>query len=558
MKKVLFVPVIFMLVLSFGNAQVSVDPNNDFYEAALCWHIRGIVDELPQLKPYPLRMIKKIIAIVIERGTEDDIAEAKAYYQKIFNKAWSVSLKVNERNLFQINDTTKELSSIVQLKTAVQGYGDKLFGDAFALGYRAGASFTFFELSRDVLGDTWAAPEYDTFVKRIGTSAANIDFNANAVVSYAWDTVSIAVGYNRTAFSSFVSGDNALNSSARNAPQCTFMFNGRWFNFAQYFAALEAADMHGEGSHFGKFLSLQTIRFALGRKVRLSLYDAVIYGKRFDPSYFIPVPSLLIAAANGHNDNVLAGFIFDWNIVRGISWITNMNVDHLDIPQLARFHINSDNRIALKSGFIYAPSNSLCKFISIDYTLISPYTYAATYDKTNTDTYNFFSYANGGRSIGSLIPPNSDCVELKIKLEPIANLTISTFASIARHANAYESLSDENAEKLFELNKEGTQYSSDGSINTLFFNSAPFLWGAHIMYICRGGIECSYEFPRTKAGRFSLEMNFVYTYVNNAGVSKPIYGQSSASDHRNAYDNWVANLHDEYDVYLSFGLMYAY
>ncbi|MBQ9494034.1 MAG: hypothetical protein IJR50_00170 [Treponema sp.] len=562
MKKMLSVFIVFIVALIFCNAQVSVAPNNDFYEYAMHWHIEGLVDELPQLRPYPLSVVKKILQRVIESGNDDEIATAKLQYEKIFNKPWNISVNVEEKNLFTIYDKssnkTDRHNNTFQITASLQGYGDFLLSDSFGIGYRAGASFSFLETADYVYGNVWNAPRYDTFIKSIDAKAAKIDFNADCIVSYSWKKIMITAGYNRTGFSFFNDGGLAFSTYARNAPQFTFMFDGKYFDFVQYFAALEASDMLGNGSRYGKFMSLRALRIRPARRFYISLYDSVIYGKRFDVSYFIPVPSLLISEANGFGDNVLSGIAFEWNIGGAISWIMDIAIDHLDIQQLARFHLNSDNRVAFKTGFVFSPPKSLCKVITLDYTLIRPYMYS--YLNVNDSTYNFYSYTNGGRSIGSVMPPNSDCVLLQIKLEPMKNLKVATSVSIARHVNVYETLSDEDAEKVFAASKTGRQNSSsDGSVNTQYMSSAMLLSGGHTMVICRGGMGCSYEFPRIKAGTFSLDMNFAYMYVINAGVDEPIYHRTGTfANAKDAKANWERNLHDEYNIYLSVGFTYAY
>lgn len=311
--------------------------------------------------------------------------------------------------------------------------------------------------------------------------------------------------------------------------------------------------MLGANGPYGKFISFHALRFAPNRKIRLSYYDSVVYGKRFDPSYLIPLPAQLIASANGYDDNVIAGVLFEYNFFSGVSWLTDLSINKLDIPQLARLRFNADNRLALKTGLSYTPKDSLCKLLTLSYTIVSPYMY--TSEETNGESYNYHSYTNSSRSMGQSILPNSDCISLKIKLEPVKRFTVSTFASITRHANVYQSYSNSELQDIFSKGKRAT----DGSINSQYYSSTPFLSETYVMYSARGGVEASYRFPRVKAGLFELNGIFAYTYISNAGMDTPMFPDATASSDFDALRTaWENQLHDEYDIFFSLGVKWTY
>ena len=178
-----------------------------------------------------------------------------------------------------------------------------------------------------------------------------------------------------------------------------------------------------------------------------------------------------------------------------------------------------------------------------------------TSEETNGEPYNYHSYTNWGRSIGQNLPPNSDRLSLKIKLEPIKRFSVSTFASITRHANVYQSYSGDELREM--LSKGGR--ATDGGINSQRYSSTPFLSQEHIMYAARGGAEVSYRFPRVKAGLFELHGIFSYTYIGNAGMDTPMYPDATAASDFDALRNaWKNQLHEEYDIFLSLGIKWTY
>ena len=550
---VLFLAAVFFSVVY---AQISVDPADEFYEDALRWHIRGIVSELPQLKPYPQESIRRILSAVMESGDGEEAADARRYYERMFGKAWHVSAEAKGATLITRNGTTDKRDIDGQIFFSLHGGGDVLLPNGFGTGYRAGVSVKFIDTSSGVFKDAWASPAYDTFIDTIDTGAAAIDFDADAIASYANGKISLSAGYNRTGYTNYIDGGNILSPAAFNAPQFSFSYDERRFDFVQHFAALRASDMLGKNGPYGKFLSFHALRFTLNKRMRFSYYDSVVYGKRFDPAYLIPLPAGLIASANGYDDNVIAGLLFEYNFFSGVSWLTDLSVNKLDIPQMARLRFNADNRAALKTGLSYAPKDSPCKLLAFSYTIISPYMY--TSEETNGESYNYHSYTNWGRSIGQSLPPNSDRLSLKIKLEPTKSFTVSTFASITRHANVYQSYS---GDELREMLSEGKR-STDGSINSQRYASTQFLSESYVMYIARGGVEVSYRFPRVKAGIFELNGILSYTYINNAGMDTPMFPGATGVTTDAQFDAlrtvWENQLHDEYDIFFSLGVKWTY
>lgn len=544
-------------------AQVSADPCDEFYLAAEGWYVRGVVDELPPVKPYPLPVIKQILEIAVERGTKSDAEEAGMYYERIFSKSWNIAVNLNEKNFFAKNAANDEYSTNFHLDGALFGAGDILSEGGFSAGYRAGVSVSAFDLSADDFTDKWTPQRYDTIGNGFEAGSIHTDFNADCMVSYNTDKFTLAAGYNRIGFGPFLDGGNVLSQYAYNSPQALFVFNGRYIDFTQYFAALESSDLNGKNKKYGKFLTFHSVRAAVGEKWHVSFYDAVVYSSRFDLSYFIPVPNIFIAESNGFNDNLLSGVLIEYNFLRGISWNTDLTIDYLDYTQLMKLKLTGDYRAALKTGLTYSPFDSLCEMMTIDYTIVTPYTYSyGTID--DADGSYTSSFTNGGINAGLPLPSDSDQISLRILLAPMHNLKITTLVSIAHHANEYESLSDENAAKVFEANKESVDsggdpvYATDGGIYAVYGDTTKLLSEAHIMTICRGGVKFSYEFTHVNTGTLFLNTEFSYTYIHNAGVDSPMYSGKNAADVAESYQNWINQLHDEYKTYLRFSVVYTY
>ena len=123
-------------------AQISVNPQNEFYSDAASWYLKGYVDSLPQVKPYPAAVIKEILENTAERGDASDIQKAQAYLERYFNK---VHIGISGRSDVKLKNVEEGGTDAPRgYKVGVLGYGrlfaagDNIFSDLISLGYDAG------------------------------------------------------------------------------------------------------------------------------------------------------------------------------------------------------------------------------------------------------------------------------------------------------------------------------------------------------------------------------------------------------------------------------------
>ena len=86
MKKSLFVFSILFLFAPVIFSQVSVNPQEQFYSDAVGWYQKGYVERLPQLKPYPVNVIKNMLETVMQDGEPSEQKKASVYYSEFFGK----------------------------------------------------------------------------------------------------------------------------------------------------------------------------------------------------------------------------------------------------------------------------------------------------------------------------------------------------------------------------------------------------------------------------------------------------------------------------------------
>ena len=119
MKKIVSA-VLLMLCACLLFAQVSVDPNDEFYSLAQNWQIRNLVDNVPPLRPYPLGNIRQILETVIENGNEKDKEEAQLQYERIFSKKYHVNLEAKITSKTEITDDDTDNSACLEIYPSVK------------------------------------------------------------------------------------------------------------------------------------------------------------------------------------------------------------------------------------------------------------------------------------------------------------------------------------------------------------------------------------------------------------------------------------------------------
>ena len=561
-------------------AQASVDPEDDFYTYATGWKLKGYIQQLPQLKPYPLNVIKDIIEFVAEKGDAQDAADAKKEYERIFNKPWNVGIAVTGLETVQKSSKNSDIDNTGEITFDPQIYGDIPLGKLISLGYYMGVHGTQKGIAESSLCPYYQNSDNDTYDDPTSISSYELNMDANMIVAAGKKNLYATAGLNRTGFGPFLHSDVILNPSAFHAPAFTFVYDGDIVDFTQYLAGAGAQKNNGSDTYLpDKFFAMHSIRFSLfSPKISLTYYEMMVFGKRFDPSYLIPAPYMMIQGISGTSDNLQMGLLLEYIPIQCLEWATNLMVDDISANDVVKLNFDTKIRTAIQTGLLYSPLDSTFKMISLDYMLVTPYTYAhwEYCDESTRDfdgkTYNYQNYTNRGVSMGSSIPPNSDKVTCNIVMRPVKGLKLTTETSLTRHANEYESLTDDEKKRINDDNHDSTTgviYSTDGSISTqqmydsdgkhidTAWEHLNFLTQDHVMYVAQACITVEYTFPRCKIGTFSATAGYTFEYIRNVGVDQPMLDGTYAT-WQEAYDNWVANLHDVYNNYLKFGVKYSY
>ncbi len=599
-KKIFILFSICFISLSSVWAQISIEPDDEFYEYVESWEIRGLVKNIPPIRPYGLNSIKNILQNVIKRGNAKDADIAIEYWQKITGKPWNLELETKaDLTLKKREGHDLDFDKLFTVSPAINGDA-YLYKELISIGYDFGITARTRENESPFLPNyTNSAYDARQDPASLGPLSGYIDINSAVAVGN--DEIFMQAGLNRSGFGPFGDQALALNQTSYHSANLAFtVLKGNLF-YAQQYSALGATDnFDGTGLKPEKFIAFHTIGYHFTPKFSIAYYETMVYGNRFDFSYFLPVPYMAAQGIGGNSDNLQMGLIFKWKPVKGFLWATDLFVDDFDVDKLVKLNLNGKNRFGLQTGFTYAPENSFCRLISFDYTAISPYTYShwEYVNGSNTDAnhlYNFQNYTNNGVHIGSTYEPNSDVFALKVSFKPLKNLHIGLGTSFMRHGNVCENDSD--SEAIRYLLSPSRCYATDGSLrtNSMFYRDLLCTSGEHVntawnslnflnqetkMYVVKANLNVDYTAFQQKFGSLTLNFGYTFEYIRNKGVDSHIYpggkvtedpsnpgnylidGRSGSYSRRDTveyfHDQWKKNLHNEVNNYITIGFTYRF
>ncbi|MCR5622166.1 MAG: hypothetical protein K6G18_09955 [Treponema sp.] len=570
---------------AFG--QISVDPNDDFYEYAQAWEIRGLVKTLPPVRPYSLNSIKNILQQVIKRGTRKDVELAIEYWNEISGRPMRVEFEAKgkgklSRTSRQTDDVEQDVDKLLWGRFALAG-DSYVFPNLVSIGYDLGVLARSKENELPFL-PYYTNSRYDSIQDpaRLGPLYGYIDMNASA--SIGTNEFFAQAGVNRTGYGPFQKKGLALNETGYHSGNISYSIVKDKFSFVQQYSVIGATRSYdGSGLEPEKFLAFHALEYKFTPKFSASYYESIVYGRRFDLSYFLPVPFMVAQGLGGNSDNTQLGLLFKYKPFSNLMWATDLFVDDFDVNALVKGNLDSKNRFALQTGLIYAPENSFCRKVSLVYTAVAPYTYShwdydgSKSDKIVPDMYNYQNYTNNGIPIGTAYAPNSDSIEFNLDFKPTQNLRIGVGSSLMRHANIAESLSDEEAVEY--LSSKPSTYATDGSIfeHSMFsggdhvesaWDSLNFLNQENKMYVVQAKFDLDWTVARTAFGSFTLNVGNVFQYTHNKGVDSQLYpgcslpASASYADKKNvlhaARDAWKSGFRDELADYVFIGFTYKF
>ena len=612
MKRLITAICVFLAIGTSAFSQVSVEINDSFYNQAQVWELRGLTTTLPQLRPYPVNVIRRILDDVIENGSEKDAELAKSEYERIFEKPWAPYFKATGGAKLSRDKFDSETENAVHkdFHTEIGIGGDVTLHDLVSVGYKFGIYAQKNDFSEH--SPLYTIMEEDSIFDPVdaGPLTAYLNWNMNLAVGN--ESVYGTGGMNRLGFGVFHGDGLALSDAGYHSANLTFNATTEKWSYASAYETIGATRNMGREAdsswlESGKYLAFHALKWHAFEKFNLTYYENIIFGPYNNLSYVTPAPYYAVQNIGGANDNLQMGLLFEIKPFKGFNWATDFFADDIELNEVLKFNFDTKLRFGFQTGVIYAPEDSVCSRVTFNYTAVMPYVYAHwQYDDSRTGafdgkTWNRQNYTNSGINIGSSLDPNSDKVSFTAQLNPAKNLTVNFFGNFIRHANGAEDFSDDEAAEYM-LAKSGT-YATNGTLymSQMFADETSthgrhvdsaweklgFMTSDHKMYVAQLGVNAEYALNRTKYGKLSLCAGYTFEYIKNNGINSHLYrggldyeknadGTFSAggnnysswdelkkSDYvqnavKSARDSWVSQLYDSVNNYISVSMKYSY
>lgn len=527
--RVLFALVFSLLAGTALFAQVACDPYDYFYDDLVVWETMGLVNNLPAARPYPQQLVKSILDQVIARGDSTQRQIAESHYKRIFGRVLTYGFKTGA--------TIDSYNKYKQLDIAL----------AFDLNF-----FMSEKVSASASADGWATNKlaYQELLP-VGTGSTKDIVEDNAKVGPMWIlpsvNSSIAVGtpdyylnagLMRGSWGPFHYNGTIVGPQALHSGQLDFAYyEGIWGLNVSMYTLSATADIDPQKYYPEKFISIHSIDFHPYEWVSVSLLETVVYGGRFEPLYMLPLSPYMISQGNtGFADNNYIGGMFTVKPIEGLKIDGTLDADDLSFNDIARLKFDTKWRIAGQIGASYAPRKSgLLTLVSLDYTMVTPYTFShKASDNLDTTEPNYQNYTQAGTSFGAALEPNSDRVNLKIKIRPLEDVDVDVVGTLIRHANVNEDIGFEWVKEY--LTGDGS-YVTDGSIRNssgskvghAYFYSTPFLSQETIQYIWQTGFDIACRLPVLKTGGHMLfKLGYRFEMNINPNVTTEIYSHDDS------------------------------
>lgn len=582
MKKNLFVFSILFLFAPVIFSQVSVNPQEQFYSDAVGWYQKGYVERLPQLKPYPVNVIKNMLETVMQDGEPSEQKKASVYYSEFFGKPWRVSASGGfYGKIYSLQDTENEnahrFDNFHQASADVNFSSDFSVSDLFGFGL-----FTELQGQGAYVNTPDALPRYAadsdiSVMEPFRFDAGDIDLlmNLSGKFSVGNREVYGTFGFNSLGYGLFPHDDLILSGNSNQILNGTFNYEGKYFQYAQVFGLIGASDkLKGKENEFSfdKFFAFHSVNVPfLEGKLNISYFEGAVFGGHFNPSFLTPVPWFIVSLADGKGETVFAGTKIEVRPMKCISWNTELLLSDLQLKKFIKLKWNDAAiRTAFKTGITYTPLDSIASLISIDYTLVTPYTFNV-YDSSETK-YNYRDYTNFGSPIGTDLLPNSDRISMALNFNPVKNLKISTVSAYSRHGNQYEDWDYEDILRLDGTVQTGTTFLQNSQNRDSAEDETGFLIQDNLMYTMQTGIDIEYTCYSKKTSSVSLGFGYTFEFIQNDGVDDGIFTgnytnlkYSTDEEKKNAKEiidadknKWKKHLHNSYNHYFRAGVKISF
>lgn len=528
--------VLFPVLAAF--AQVSADPLDFFYTDLSVWETSGIVGHLPPARPYPLPVVKNILQQVMDRGDREQRYIARSHYRRLFGKAI-------------LPGTQAELATDMpggrrQMAGSLSLDANLFFSDLVT----GGASIDAWMINKLPMEEILPASTASTRDivpdnAKLGPFYMLPSFNSS--LSVGTDRNWFTMGLMRGSYGPFADNGIIVGSQALHSGQFNYTVYRENWSYTSALYSITANDGFGVEYRSGgipkfpeKYLSVHSFEYAPFDWLSVSLLEAVMWGDRFEPLYMLPsTPYMISQSVSGLNDNSFLGGMFTVKPLRSLKVDGVLYADDLSFNDMIRFNFDTKWRLAGQLGASYAPRKTgIFARAGLDYTMVTPFMYShKNGDEISLDAPNYQNYMHFGQNFGAALEPNSDRVNLSVKLRPLEGVDVDIVGTLIRHGNIYEDIPEKWIREYITAGEDlyitdGGILSSSGtkSAGHLYNYTTPFLAQDTLQYIWQTGFTITCRLPVLKTGgHMVFRLGYRFELNINEGIRSQVYRYDSAA-----------------------------
>lgn len=415
-------------------AQLASDPNDRLYTDLEIWSDRGLTGDLPPFRPYPVLLLKKVLADVAARGTDADRALAAWYLSKIDGGS----------NLHAV-------ASSVAATDMKGGYGELGFEGTLQGSLTSFISYSAKSGAIDIGPGAPLLPEYQRSLINYVYDGANgpgflgltprMSFSGAAAIGT--DSVYLQTGMLRSSYGPFWGDNVILSPTAPQSGQFAFVYNGGGVAVTLLFMMISPTTNTGSGrTTSGKYATLGGLELHPFDWLSLGVFNTVVWGERFEPLYLLPVISFYTQGLAAYSDNSFIGLSGEIKLPGPVKMDLVAYIDDLG-TQWLHLDFNFMLLAAFQAGVTWTPNLPYLTRLRVTNVLVTPYMYSHQSYK-DTDPVNWLNYTNQGQNMGPSIEPNSDRLEIQALVRPTTWLDLSPFTRFILHGNASTGLTNLN------------------------------------------------------------------------------------------------------------------
>ena len=289
-----------------------------------------------------------------------------------------------------------------------------------------------------------------------------------------------------------------------------------WFGFSSLTGILEYFNLKGiydSPLTNQNAFSVTMLQFRYKNYLFFDFVDAVIWPKRFELGYMVPIINSFFYQNNiGKFDNMAVTLNLKAQYPGlGNLWLS-LFVDEMQL--VSNWYELDRTMIAVQAGLNFPLPILSFSSVGISYTAVNPYNY--THHRNYLPWYGDLLmeklYANNGVSLGYYLPPNSDEFLVRFKTIPANNIAAYTQYQLIRHGADFGPQAVDGSNLYSELDPDGRD-GSNPVLKRFFLQDGAYQW----MHIIRLGAE--WTIPRLPLALFG-EAGTMYSYFTDIEAGK--------------------------------------